>query len=84
MEPGHAEKLGVIHADTGLLTTEISAYLFRQHPSDKDIVFREQESGAVTSWHMMADVLRMAYNGEITCGITLATLFLLQNSGRLR
>lgn len=84
IEPGYAEKLGVIHADTGILTTEISVYLFRQHPSDKDLVFQEQESGAVTSWHMMGDILRRAYNGEITCGITLASLFLLQNSGQLR
>jgi hypothetical protein len=33
---------------------------------------------------MMGDILRKVYNGEITCGITLASLFLLQNSGQLR
>lgn len=84
MVPGHAELLGVIHPDTGILSTEVSVYLFRQKSADKDLNFQEQDSGAITSWYMLADVIGLAYNGKITCGITLAALFLLQNSGKLR
>jgi 8-oxo-dGTP pyrophosphatase MutT (NUDIX family) len=84
MVPGSAEFLGAINPDTGILSTEVSVYLFRQRPEDKDIVFQEQDSGALTSWYMMADVMRLVHNGDIRCGITLASLLLLQNSGRLR
>jgi hypothetical protein len=84
MVPGFAEHLGILHPDTGILSTEVSVYLFRQRPEDRDIVFQEMESGALTSWYMMADVMGMVRCGKITCGITIAALFLLQNSGKLR
>lgn len=84
MVPGSAELLGVINPDSGILSTEVSVYLFRQRPEDKDIVFQELDSGAITSWYMLADVMRLVRNGEIRCGITLASLLLLQNSGQLR
>ncbi|EMY36143.1 NUDIX hydrolase [Arthrobacter crystallopoietes BAB-32] len=84
IEPGHAEYLGAVHPDTGMLSTEAGVWLFRQHPSDKDLDFTEDESGAMTSWHSLGEMLGLIRSGRIRCGITLAAFALLQASCRLR
>lgn len=82
--PGHAEFLGTVHPDTGMLFTEVGIYLFRQQASDRDIRFTEEESGAVTSWHSVGELMGLIRSGRITCGITLSAFTLLQVSGQLR
>lgn len=71
--------LGTIHPDTGLLTTEIDVYLVNTEgaPPAKH---REAATGLEAVWAEPGEIAGWIRNGGITCGITLASLALLNSS----
>lgn len=42
---------------------------------------REEETGASIQWYQLGELTGLVVNGKITCGITLASLALMQASG---
>lgn len=71
--------LGTIHPDTGLLTTEIDVYLVNTKGTPP-AEHREAATGLEAVWAEPGEITGWIRNGGITCGITLASLALLNSS----
>lgn len=63
--------LGRVHADTGLLATEINVWLFTV-AGDLNPEHIEVETGARHRWVTDGELAGLIRRGEITCGLTLA------------
>lgn len=71
--------LGTLHADTGLLATDISVWLIPVEDIG-DSAFIEAETGASHLWVTEGELLGRISRGELTCGITLGAFMLLKAS----
>lgn len=75
--------LGVIHPDTGVLTTELavwSAVLSHEQVS-ASAGHRHLESGGLVQWYPVDAVMEMIGNGRIHCALTMGALQLAQVRG---
>lgn len=79
IHPGGGVRLGTLHADSGILATDISVWLI--HVEDiGDSAFIEAETGASHLWVTEGELIGLIARGEITCGITLGSFMLLKAS----
>lgn len=76
-------QLGIIHPDTGIMDTRVAVWHTVHHLSDLSSLHVEEETGARVHWYSHGEVMGMISSGKITCGITLAAIAMLENSGRL-
>ncbi|MCC3299426.1 NUDIX hydrolase [Arthrobacter caoxuetaonis] len=81
LEFTHGRKLGTIRPDTGILTTEVAAWCTFHALKDLENLHVEDETGATVRWYSVGEVMGLVLNGKLTCGISLAALALIQNSG---
>lgn len=74
-------RLGTLHPDTGLLTTEVGVWAVRLSDEEADSTEGHVEtfSGARPEWHALPSVMGMVASGGIVCGMTLAALALLRS-----
>lgn len=75
-------RLGVIHPDTGLLSTQVVVWSVAVDYAHAQAAagFVEEESRARTSWMTMGEVIGAISAGRITCGVTLAALMLARDT----
>lgn len=78
-----AHRLGTIRPDTGLLDTTIAVWQTGHVLESLESLHREEETGATIRWYQLGELTGLVMNGKITCGITLASLALMQASGRM-
>lgn len=71
VDPGSSIYLGKIHADTGILATEVSVWLVPIRDIG-DSAFVEAETGASHFWVTEGELLGLIAQGKIVCGMTLA------------
>lgn len=67
------EKIGIIHADTGLLSTPVSVWIALMDASNLDTNHREESTGLEPRWVQEGEFIGHLSRGEITCGMTLAS-----------
>lgn len=73
--------LGAIRPDTGILDTVVAVWRTNHRLSDMDSVYVEEETGARIHWYSHGEVMGLVRSGQITCGMTLAALLLMEHSG---
>lgn len=73
--------LGTIRPDTGILDTVVAVWRTNHRLSDMDSVYVEEETGAKIQWFSHGEVMGLVRSGQITCGMTLAALLLMEHSG---
>lgn len=64
--------LGVLHADTGILTTTVKVFAVRHTVDSLPEPRVEHESGAVTEWLPVGVAEGRILSGDVTCGMTMA------------
>ncbi|MGK3708751.1 NUDIX hydrolase [Arthrobacter sp. IK3] len=84
LDCGRGRQLGVIRPDTGLMDTQIAVWCTFHTLESLESLHREGDTGATVRWYGVGEVMGLVSNGKITCGITLAALALIQNSGIIR
>lgn len=67
------DHLGTIYADTGILTTPISVWVALMDESNLDLDHQEEITGLEPRWMAEGDFIGKMSNGEIKCGLTLAS-----------
>lgn len=77
--------LGVIHPDTGLLSTEVAVYACIVDHDDVEAAAEhiDAESGGVPQWMTPGQFLGAVTGGRIQCSITMAAFLLGRESGLL-
>lgn len=76
---GGGFRLGTLHADTGLLATDISVWLIPVEDIG-NTAFIEAETGASHLWVTEGELFGLISRGELSCGITLGAFMLLKAS----
>lgn len=71
--------LGTLHADTGLLATDISVWLIPVEDIGNS-AFVEAETGASHLWVTEGELMGLISRGQLTCGITLGAFMMLKAS----
>lgn len=79
--PEGPSRLGTLHPDTGLLTTEVGVWAVRLSDEEAEGTrgHIEEFSGVRPEWHTLPVVMGMVSSGTIVCGMTLAALALLRS-----
>lgn len=75
-----ARRIGRLHPDTGLLTTEVDVYDVRVS-TGAPRTHVEAETGLALHWVEMGQLSGMIAGGQVTCAMTLASLAVLRASG---
>lgn len=83
LEYTSGNQLGVIHPDTGIMDTRVAVWRTVHHLTDLASLHVEEETGAKVQWYSHGEVIGLISSGKITCGITLAAMAMLENSGLL-
>lgn len=73
--------LGTVHPDTGLMDTVVAVWRTNHRVSDMDSSHVEDETGARIHWYSHGEVMGLIRSGQITCGMTLAAMALMEYSG---
>lgn len=73
--------LGVLRPDTGLMDTQVAVWRTGHVLESLESNHVEDETGATVRWYSHGEVMGMVRGGQITCGITLAALAMLEYSG---
>lgn len=75
-------KMGTIHPDNGVMSNEVTVFFAQTATKPEGHV--DPETGGTTQWFTYGKLLGMILGGEITCGLSIAALLLVKESGRLR
>lgn len=78
-----ASQLGVLHPDTGIMDTRVAVWRTTHKLTSLESLHVEEETGARIRWYAYGEVIGLINSGKITCGMTLAAMAMLQNSGKL-
>ncbi|HEX9086741.1 MAG TPA: NUDIX hydrolase [Arthrobacter sp.] len=78
-----ATPLGIIWPDTGILSTQVSVWKTTHASNGLRPEHVEDETGAHVLWYTHGEIIGMIRRGWIRCGMTLASLALIEGMGAL-
>lgn len=83
LQANSATPLGVIWPDTGILSTQVSVWKTTHSSNGLRPEHVEDETGAHVLWYTHGEIIGMIRRGQIRCGMTLASLALIEGMGAL-